>query len=38
MELVKFDQAYNAIMQARTIDELKDLRDKAEALRADAGI
>jgi N6-adenosine-specific RNA methylase IME4 len=31
--LLKLDQAYNALMEARTIDELKDLHDKAEALR-----
>ena len=34
MELVKFDQAYQAIMIAKTVDEVKQIRDKAEALRA----
>lgn len=31
--LVKFDQAYRALQEARTIDEIKEVRDKAEALR-----
>lgn len=33
MELVKFNEAYHAIMVAKTIDEVKEIRDKAEALR-----
>ena len=39
--LIKFDQAIAAIEKARTIDEVKDIRDKAEAARkyaAQAGI
>lgn len=32
-QLVKFDQAYQAIMEAKSVDELKELHDKAEALR-----
>lgn len=31
--LLKLDKAYSALMEAKTIDELKDIRDKAEALR-----
>lgn len=31
--LLKLDQAYNALMVAHTIDEVKEVRDKMEALR-----
>ena len=31
--LTRFDQAYNALMEAKTIDEIKQVRDQAEALR-----
>lgn len=33
MELVKFNQAYQALMVAKNIDEVKQIRDQAEALR-----
>lgn len=33
MELIKFNQAYQAIMEAKTVDEVKEIRDKVEALR-----
>lgn len=33
MELVKFNQAYQALMIAKNIDEVKQIRDQAEALR-----
>jgi N6-adenosine-specific RNA methylase IME4 len=33
-ELVLLDQAHQALCQARSIDEVKDLRDKAEAVKA----
>lgn len=33
MELIVFNQAYQAIMQASSIDEVKEIRDKMEALR-----
>ncbi len=34
MDLVKWNQAKNAIAQCKTIDEVKEIRDKAEAMRA----
>jgi hypothetical protein len=33
MELVKWNNAKNAIAECKTIDEIKEIRDKAEALR-----
>lgn len=32
-ELIKFNQAYQALMVAKSIDEVKEIRDKMEALR-----
>lgn len=34
MELIKWDNARNAIAECKTIDEVKTIRDKAEAMRA----
>lgn len=34
VNLVKWDNAKNAILEAKNIDEIKDIRDKAEAFRA----
>lgn len=34
MQLIKYDQACKAIAEARTIDEVKDMADKSEAMRA----
>lgn len=33
MELIKWEKAKQAIMECKTIDEVKEIRDKAEALR-----
>ena len=33
MELIRFNQAYQAIMLAKSVDEVKEIRDKMEALR-----
>jgi len=34
MQLIKWDKAKQAIIEAKSVDEVKDLRDKAEAMRA----
>ena len=34
MELVKWNNAKQAIIEAKTIDEVLNIRDKAEAMRA----
>lgn len=34
MELIKWNKAKQAIIEAKTIDEIKDIRDKAQAMKA----